>query len=115
MADREVVEQRIETRHAPLPVGLVQLEDRPDIVLDVHAAEDRGFLGQIADAETRAPIHRQLRDVAAVEHHPAAVRGEEAGDYIKRVVLPAPFGPSSPTASPGPRCSDTSRSTARPR
>ena len=40
--------------------GFDDLEHRADILLDGEAAKDRGFLRQIADAEPRALIHRQL-------------------------------------------------------
>src|SRR5438128_8402570 len=65
--DVEFIEQRIEFGLALLAVGLGDLEHGGNVLPDGEAAEDRGFLRQIADAEPRALIHRQLGDVVAVE------------------------------------------------
>ena len=46
-----------------------------DILLDGQAAEDRGLLRQIADAEAGALVHRQGGDVLAVELDRAVVGG----------------------------------------
>ena len=42
-------------------IGSTQLGGGADVLFGGHAAEDRGFLRQIADAEPRAAVHRQLR------------------------------------------------------
>ena len=67
-ADVQLLEQALERLVAR---GIVEvaarLEDRHDVVGDRHAAEDRGFLRQVADAAPRARVHRQRRDVLAVE------------------------------------------------
>src|SRR5215208_5524249 len=81
--DVELLEQGIELSLALLAVGLGDLEHAADVVLDVEAAEDRGLLGQVADAEPRAPVHRQRRDVVAVEADDALVRRDEAGDHVE--------------------------------
>ena len=52
-------------------VRLVHLQHRQDILLDGQAAEDRGFLRQIAEAEDCAAVHRQMGDVAPVEDRSA--------------------------------------------
>ena len=67
MRDVELLEQRIEVALAQLPVGLDDLEHGADVVLDRQPAEDRRLLRQVADAEARAPIHRQMRHVEAVD------------------------------------------------
>ena len=64
MADREFGQQRIEHRFAQLGLGLGDFEDGADVLLDRETAENRGFLRQIADAEPRPAIHRQIGDVA---------------------------------------------------
>ena len=66
-----------------LLVRLDHLEHRADVVLDVEAAEDRGLLRQIADAEPRALIHRQRGDVVAVELDAAAVGLDQPGDHVE--------------------------------
>ena len=48
-----------------------------------EAAEDRGFLRQIADAEPGALIHRQLGDVVAVEFDGAAIGLDQPGDHVE--------------------------------
>ena len=62
---------------------LDDLEHRANILLHGEAAEDRGFLRQIADAEPGALIHRQLGDVVAVELDGAAIGLDQAGDHVK--------------------------------
>ena len=66
-----------------LLAGLDDLEHGADILLDGEAAEDRGFLRQIADAEPRALIHRQLGHVVAVEFDGAAIRLDQPGDHVE--------------------------------
>ena len=63
--------------------GLDDFEHRADVLLDGEAAEDRGFLRQIADAEPRALVHRQLRDVVAVELDRAAIGLDQPGDHVE--------------------------------
>ncbi len=82
--DAEFLEQRVEVGLAPAPVRLHHLEHRADIVLDVEAAEDRGFLRQIADPEPRALIHRKVGDVVAVELDLAAIGLDQPGDHVER-------------------------------
>ena len=48
----------------------------------------------------RAPERRLGRDVLAVQHDASARRPAQAGDRLKSVVLPAPFGPMTPRNSP---------------
>ena len=55
----ELLEQRVEVGLAAAAVRLDQFQHGADVLLDVQAAEDRGFLRQIADAEARALVHRQ--------------------------------------------------------
>src|SRR3546814_3975971 len=54
-----------------------------DLLLDGEAAEDGGFLRKIADAESRAPVHRHVGDVVAIQGDPAVVGRNEAGDDIE--------------------------------
>ena len=64
-------------------VGLDHLEDGADVLLDGHAAEDRGFLRQVADAEAGAAVHRHAGDVVAVELDGAVVGLDQAGDHVE--------------------------------
>src|SRR3954453_3783867 len=63
----EFAEQLLEPIATGVPVGLGDLEHGEDVLLDGEAAEDRRFLRQIAEAENRTPVHRQLGDVLGVE------------------------------------------------
>ena len=64
-------------------VRLDDLQHRADVVLDREPAEDRRFLRQIADAEPRALIHRQRRDIVAVEIDAPAIRLDQPGDHVE--------------------------------
>ena len=57
-----------------------------------QAAEDRGFLRQIADAEPRALVHRQSGDVGAVEIDAALVGLDQAGDHVEHGRLAGAVG-----------------------
>ena len=54
-----------------------------NVVLYGHAAKDRYFLGQIADAKPGPPIHRQCGDIEAVKDNLAAFRRNQPGNRIK--------------------------------
>jgi hypothetical protein len=69
----KLVEQLFEARGADGAVGLDHLEHREDILRHRQPAEDRRFLRQIAEAERRAPVHRQPGDVGTVEQDAALV------------------------------------------
>src|SRR5690606_15885900 len=81
--DAELVEQAIELLLAPGAVGLDGFEHGADVVLDGEAAEDRRLLRQIADAEPRAAVHRQARDVMAVELDRAFVGLDQSDDHVE--------------------------------
>ncbi len=83
LRDVELLEQRVEIGFAPAPVRLHHFEHRADVVLDIEAAEDRGLLRQVADAEPGALVHRQRGDVVAVELDAAAVGLDQAGDHVE--------------------------------
>ena len=85
--------QLFEPLAARAAVGLGDFEHREDILLDRHAAEDRGFLRQIAEAEDRPAVHRQIGDVLAVEEDPAAVRLDQSHDRIEAGGLAGAVGP----------------------
>ena len=83
MGHAELVEKRFQILR-PLPaVGLDHLQHGADVVLHRQAAEDRGFLRQIADAEPCAAIHRQAGDVEAVEPDRAVVGLDQPGDHVE--------------------------------
>ena len=81
--DVELVEQASSSASRFFLLGLDHFEHRADVLLDRQAAEDRGFLRQIADAEPGALVHRQLGDVVAVELDGAVIRLDQAGDHVE--------------------------------
>ena len=68
---------------ARLLVGLGDLEHGHDVLADGEAAEDRGLLRQIAEAEDGAAVHGQAGNVLAVEQDAAAVGLHQAHDRIE--------------------------------
>ena len=70
-------------RLALLAALLDHFQHGADVLLDSQAAEDRGFLRQIADAEPRAAVHRHRGDVEAVDLDRAFVDRHQAGDHVE--------------------------------
>ncbi len=83
LGQAEFLQQLLEPLAARFPVGLGDFENREDVLLDGHSAEDRRFLRQIAKAEDRAAVHRKLGDVLAVEEDAAAVGLHQAHHRIE--------------------------------
>src|SRR5262249_23830065 len=90
--DVEFLEQGVELALALAAIRLDHFEHRADVVLDVETAEDRGLLRQIADAEPRALVHRQTRDVVAFELNAATVGLDEPGDHVEHGGLAGAVG-----------------------
>ena len=64
--------------------------------------EHRRDLVRAAEAQQRAPMHRQRGDVAAVEAGCVPASGASSPDsWLISVVLPAPLGPITACTSPG--------------
>ena len=59
MGDAEFGQQGFDHRFQPRAIGLQQFGGGADILFGGEAAEDRGFLRQIADAQARAAVHGQ--------------------------------------------------------
>ena len=76
-------EQCLEIVVAPSCVRLHDFKNGANVFLDAETAKDRGFLRQIADTQTCALIHRQLRNVAAIELDAALIGLDQAGDHVK--------------------------------
>src|SRR3989442_15879357 len=80
VADREFREERVEHRLARFGLGLGDLEDGADVLLDRQPAKDRGFLRQVADAEAGAAGHPAVFGVLPPGVHPARCpRGPSGG------------------------------------
>ena len=83
MRDVEFLEQRIEAALALLAALFDHFEHGADVVFDRQAAEDRGFLRQIADAEAGAAVHRHRRHVETVDLDLALVDRHQPGDHVE--------------------------------
>ena len=77
-------------------VRLAQLDHRHDVFSHAHAAEDRGFLRQIAQAHARALEHRLLGDIQAVEINLAVIDRDQAGDHVEAGGLAGAVGAKQP-------------------
>src|SRR6266516_3043234 len=69
----------ISHRLAQIRRRLGDLQNSPNILLDGEPAKDRGFLRQVADAETGAAIHRKIGDITAVQAHYSGIGADEPG------------------------------------
>jgi len=67
-----------------------------ECVLDIQAAENGRLLRQIADAEPRALVHRQRRDVLPVERDDALVGLHQSGDHVEHGGLAGAVGAEQP-------------------
>ena len=52
-------------------------------MFDGHFAENRGFLGQVADAEAGAFVYGQVAQFLSVEGNAACVGGDESDDHVE--------------------------------
>src|SRR2546422_2964076 len=76
--------QQIFQAHRPfLTAHPARLQDRQQVLLDGQLAENRRFLRQVAQAQARAPVHRQARNIAMVEFDRARIRPDEAHDHVE--------------------------------
>src|ERR1043165_8735133 len=81
--DVQVLQQLHQAR---LDVGLrqaLQLEDRLHVLLHREASKHRGLLRQVGDAQARAPVDRQMRELVAVEVDRARVDRHEPHDHVE--------------------------------
>src|SRR3546814_14975243 len=93
VGDGKLGEQALEHRLAGLAHRLGDFQHAADVLLDGEAAEDGGFLRKIADAESRAPVHRHVGDVVAIQGDPAVAGRTEAGHSIEAGALSRAVGP----------------------
>ena len=74
----------------------MRLQHGEDVLGRRHAPEDRRLLRQIADAETRAQVHRQLRDVAPAERDAPGIRALKPDNHVEGRRLPRPVRAEQP-------------------
>src|SRR4030095_3401909 len=72
------------------------LKDSADIVRHAQLPEHRGFLRQVAETQFRAPMHGELRDVAAGQVDAACVAAHEAHDHVEGRRLAGAVRPEQP-------------------
>src|SRR3546814_14386457 len=77
VGDGKLGEQALEHRLAGLAHRLGDFQHAADVLLDGEAAEDGGFLRKIADAESRAPVHRRVGEVLAIQRSEEPRIGKE--------------------------------------
>jgi len=83
MADGKFRQQRFQNRVPSFPGTFHNFQHGANIGLDRQAAKDRSFLGKIADAEARPPVHGQVGNILAVKMNRAVIAGDQPGDQIK--------------------------------
>src|SRR5690606_36702222 len=66
------------------------LEDRANILLNRKAAENRRLLGKVANPEPCPPVHRQVREVDAVELDRPVIGGNQSRDHVEHGRLACP-------------------------
>src|SRR5581483_6331208 len=81
--DVQVFQELAETRLDRLRSKTLQLEDRLHVFLHREAAEHRILLRQVRDAEPRAAVDRQMRELRLVEEDAARVHRHEADDHVE--------------------------------
>ena len=84
MTDAELCEQILHLLSAFLRGELRHLQDREKVFLYGHLAEDRGFLREVADAETRTRIHGHARDAHIGNEDIARGRPLKPRDHVER-------------------------------
>src|ERR1041385_6946788 len=81
--DVQVFQELAETRLDRLRSKTLQLEDRLHVFLHREAAEHRILLRQVRDAEPRAAVDRQMRELRLVEEDAGRVHRHEADASVE--------------------------------
>ena len=89
----EFLEQAL---HALVAIRLAELlagfQDRHDVFFHGQAAEDAGFLWQIADAALGAAMHGQMGDIRLVDVDPTGVRFHQSDNHVEAGGLAGAIG-----------------------
>jgi hypothetical protein len=94
--DVQVLEQLLQARLDVAARQALQLEHRLHVLLDRELAERRVLLRQVGDAQARARVDRQVRELAPVELDAPGVRGDQADDHVKAGGLARAVGAQQP-------------------
>src|ERR1051325_8962845 len=81
--DAKLFEQFFETFELFATTKTGSFEHGENVLGRRHLAKHGRFLRQVTDAETRAQIHRQLREILIAEQDVATVRTFESDDHVK--------------------------------
>ena len=71
---------------------LGHLQDRLDVILYGHLAEDAGFLRQVAYTQLRPLVHRVVGDIFIVEEYLACIGGDKPRGHIESGCLAGTVG-----------------------
>ena len=85
------------------------------VLLHAQAREHVGDLEGLGDAQAREAVLRQAGDVAALERMRPSAGAKAPESTLKKVLLPAPFGPMIDVSSPARNAAETSVQRARSR
>jgi len=96
MSYREFGHQCLEHRLAHFRRWLGDLEYCSDVPLDRQTAEYRCFLRQVADAEPSTTIHREIRDIAAIEADDSGIGCDQPSYDVKAGRLTRAVGSEQP-------------------
>src|SRR5438067_5004172 len=83
VGDVQVFQELGEARLDLLAREALQLEDRLHVLLHRQAAEHRVLLRQVGDAQARAPVDRQVRELGLVEVDVAGVDRNQPDDHVE--------------------------------
>src|SRR6185369_10844798 len=83
MCDAELLEQLAQTYLTLFGRNRQSLKDGEDVLLDRELAEHRWLLREVADPRAGTLVHRQIRQIFAVERHAAAVGTQQTDDDVE--------------------------------
>ena len=113
----ERFEELVDTGDGALAGGAAVAPQRaePQVLVDRELGDDAAAVGDQRDAAAGAVLGADAREVGAVEADASGCRaGTSPASARSRVVLPAPFAPSTATISPGRMSKLTPCSTGSP-
>ena len=84
MFDGKLGKQFFESFAPLVAIFLGDIQNRDDVVFYGKPAKDRHLLGQIADSQLGAAVHRQRRGIAPIDVHMPAFRKDQPRNRIER-------------------------------
>src|SRR5690606_29922476 len=92
MGNVELLKEFVQPSLTFLAALLNDLKNGADIVFNRQPAEDRSFLGEVANSEAGATVHRHAGNVVAIDLNRAAIDGNKTGDHVKAGGLACTIG-----------------------